>query len=312
MKTAEPRYSDYDRKAHEAIQRWKNPTLGPIGKIWKAVSKPVDVVGEYIISTKVIGTALKTAAEGLTDICNDIAKWSIRPEAIFADFRMHGYAVHTYEDIAKLDLEQIDNVVGILGTKYTATASFEGGVTGAAGVVGLAVDVPALIVMNLRAIAEYSAYYGIDPRSQQERIFTLGVLAAASTWADSTKSMALGNLAKISKDIAKGRAWKELEKHAFVRLVRQIANALGIRLVKAKLGQIIPLAGAAIGMGANYNFTSRVTDAAYHMYRERFLAEKYGAVVFDVESAQPEKSMSQREAECVDVVDVEVKEPASA
>jgi hypothetical protein len=54
------------------------------------------------------------------------------------------------------------------------------------------------------------------------------------------------------------------------------AKALAIRLTKAKLAQLIPAAGAAIGGGFNAHYTSKVCDAAYFLYRERFLARKYG------------------------------------
>jgi len=37
-----------------------------------------------------------------------------------------------------------------------------------------------------------------------------------------------------------------------------------------------------VGGGFNSYFTSKVCDAAYFLYRERFLAEKYGADVIDV------------------------------
>jgi hypothetical protein len=43
-----------------------------------------------------------------------------------------------------------------------------------------------------------------------------------------------------------------------------------------KLAQFIPLAGAAVGGGFNAYYTDKVCDAAYHLYRERFLAGKYG------------------------------------
>ena len=44
--------------------------------------------------------------------------------------------------------------------------------------------------------------------------------------------------------------------------------------------------GAAVGGGFNAYYTARVCDAAYHLYRERFLAEKYGPEVIDL-TAEP-------------------------
>jgi EcsC protein family len=92
----------------------------------------------------------------------------------------------------------------------------------------------------------------------------------------------MAQLVRIAQDTAKKRAWKELEKHTFVKVMQQIAKALGIRLTNAKLAQAIPAAGAAVGGGFNAYFTYKVCDAAFYLYRERFLAAKYGADVIEV------------------------------
>lgn len=86
----------------------------------------------------------------------------------------------------------------------------------------------------------------------------------------------MAQLAKIAQEVAKKKAWKDLEKHAFVKVIQHIAKALGIRLTKAKLAQVIPAAGVLVGGGFNAYYTTKVCDAAYYLYRERFLAEKYG------------------------------------
>ena len=150
------------------------------------------------------------------------------------------------------------------------------------GLPGIPADIAALITLNLRAIGEYATYYGFDISCQDERLFAMNVLGLASSPTDASKSLAMAQLVKIAEDVAKKRAWKQLEEHAFVQLIQQIAKALGIRLTKAKLAQILPAAGAAVGGGFNAYFTSKVCDAAYYLYRERFLAAKYGAEVIEV------------------------------
>ena len=47
-------------------------------------------------------------------------------------------------------------------------------------------------------------------------------------------------------------------------------------MTKDKLGQFVPYGGAIVGGGFNAYFTNKVCDAAYFLYRERFLATKYG------------------------------------
>ncbi|MCY1078523.1 EcsC family protein [Archangium lansingense] len=139
-------------------------------------------------------------------------------------------------------------------------------------------------------MGEYATYCGFDISRQEERLFALHLLGFASSPSDAAKTVAMSQLVKIAKQVAQKKTWKELEKHVFVQIVQRIAKALAIRLTKAKLAQALPVAGAAIGGGFNAYYTSKVCDAAYFLYRERFLARKYGADIIEetVEEAPAE------------------------
>ena len=83
-------------------------------------------------------------------------------------------------------------------------------------------------------------------------------------------------LAHLAQHVVEERTWKELERGAFVQLVKQLCRALGVRLTRRKLAQIVPGVGALVGGTLNATFTARVCDTAYHLYRERVLLTKYG------------------------------------
>ena len=112
------------------------------------------------------------------------------------------------------------------------------------------------------------------------------VLGLASSPSDAEKLHVMAQLAKIAADTAKKKTWNALEEKVLVRVIQQIARALGIRLTKVKLAQAVPIMGAAVGGGFNAYYTARVCDTAYHLYRERFLAEKYGPEIIDL-TAEP-------------------------
>ena len=151
----------------------------------------------------------------------------------------------------------------------------------------IAADVTALLTLNLRAVGEYATYCGFDITRQEERLFALNLLGLASSPTDAAKTVAMAQLVKIAREVAQKKTWNELERHLFVQIVQQIAKALSIRLTKAKLAQILPAAGAAIGGGFNAWYTAGVCDAAYFLYRERFLARKYGEHVIAVSVEPP-------------------------
>ena len=288
------RPSDYERRTREQIRDWKNPEQGWFGQTMRQIGWPVDRLGSLLQNatdaaglSDVISKAIAGLVKGLTDAF----AWTVRTETVYAEFRSAGHDVRQPADLFALDLEQVDKVVGWLDAKYTGMAFTEGAAAGATGVPGLVADIPTLVALNLRAIAEYATYYGFDVSSQRERLFAMHVLGLASSPSDAAKAPVMAHLARIAADAAKKKAWDVLEEKALVQLIQQIAKALGMRLTKAKLAQAVPIMGAAVGGGFNAYYTARVCDAAHHLYRERFLAEKYGVEMIDltVESVEGEE-----------------------
>ncbi len=273
--------STYDRTELEKIHLWKNPQLTWFDAVMETINYPLEKAGEFMLDAPLVGEAVKKSIKGIIDVSNDLAQWSVRPEAIFSAFDGCGKPVKLLEDIWDLDLSQVDRTIGFLAAKYKGIALAEGAATGVAGLPGIPMDIAALITINLRAIGEYATYCGFDVSHQEERLFAMNVLGYASSPTDSAKQVAMAQLVKIAQDVAKKKAWKDLQKSAFTKIIQNIAKALSIRLTKAKLAQIIPITGAAVGGGFNAYYTSKVCDAAFFLYRERFLARKYGKDVIE-------------------------------
>lgn len=279
--------SEYDRRAIAEIHEWKTPDLSWFGQAMRVIDWPLSKASDWIFEQERAAEAITNAISGVVGLCNDAAQWSVRQEAIYDQFRDAGHALETSADLASLTLEDIDRVVGFLAAKYKGIAAVEGATTGYVGLPGIVVDVPALVTLNLRAIGEYATYYGFDVAMQQERLFAMHVLGLASSPKDAAKQVAMAQLVRIARDVATRKTWAALEEHAFVQVIQQIARAVGVRLTKAKLAQVVPAAGAAVGLGFNAYYTARVCDAAYYLYRERFLAEKYGPDVIEVTVPPP-------------------------
>ena len=285
------RPSDYERRALERIHEWKDREQGWFGQTMRQIGWPVDRLGALLSSAADaagLSDVITKALTGIVGVLADAAAWSVSQEATCKAFRKAGHDVRQHADLFALDLEQVDKVVGWLDAKYKSVAFTEGATTGAVGVPGLIADIPALVTLNLRAIVEYATYYGFDVGSQRERLFAMQVLGLASSPSAPAKMPVMAQLARIAADAAKGKAWKHIEKAALASVIRQIAKALGIRLTKAKLAQAVPIVGAAVGGGFNAYYTARVCDAAYQLYRERFLAEKYGPGVIDLTAERVE------------------------
>ncbi len=277
----------YEKGAITDIHLWKNPSESWLSSTLGFMNWPIEKAGELANKIPGVDWVIQKSIGGLISILNDFAHWTVRPEAIYDEYRNAGFlSIQSPQDILTLDLEDTDKVCGWLGAKYKTLAAAEGAAAGYVGLPGIPPDVIALITLNQRAIAEYATYFGFDIKKQQERLFALNILGLASSPNDAAKQVAMAQLVKISQDVAKKKVWKELEQNAFVQVIKVIANSLGVRLTKAKLAQIVPVTGAVVGGGFNAYYTSKVCEAAFYLYRERFLAEKYGESIIDI-SVEP-------------------------
>ena len=281
--------SAYDKNALAQIHEWKTPSLSRLDKAMSYINYPLEKGFDALHNVPGIEWVLRKSFGGIFTFLNDFAHWSIRPSAICQEYRENGFnLIQQPSDIYSLNLKDVDKVVGFLAAKYKALAGGEGLCCGLIGALGIPTDALSLVTLNLRAIGEYATYYGFDISSQEERLYALNVLELTSSPSNASKQIAMAQLVKISTDVAKKATWKQLEENAFVQVVQAISKSLGIRLTKAKLADVIPVISAIIGGGFNLYYTNRVCDSAFFLYRERFLAQKYGPEVIEI-TVQPAK-----------------------
>lgn len=270
--------STYEQEALRQIEVWKNPPQSWFEKQISRVSGPIEDITAWAMDSRVgdaIGTAVGKASQGILGVLNDSASWTVRHEQVFAKFRAAGHdQVNAHDDIFTLDLQHVDSVVGYLNAQYVALGGAEGALAGYVGLPGLVADVPAIFAINLRAIADYATHYGFDVTNQVERAFILNVLNYSLSPTAAAKQVVLADLIKLSRAVAAKQAWKHLNQYAGAAAMKKVGEAVGIRVTKAKLGQAIPVAGAVVGGGFNAWFTRTNCDAAFHLYRERFLNQR--------------------------------------
>ncbi len=73
---------------------------------------------QYPARHQAVEQAIGNALDGVVSLCNDVAQWSVRPDAVYEEFRNAGHGIDKPSDIASLSLEDIDMVVGCLAAKY--------------------------------------------------------------------------------------------------------------------------------------------------------------------------------------------------
>jgi uncharacterized protein (DUF697 family) len=148
--------------------------------------------------------------------------------------------------------------------KYAATA--EGAITGAGGILlGLA-DLPLWLTIKIKMLTHVAAIYGHDTADYKERLFVLYVLSLAFSSPKHRR--------KVYYIIAN---WDE-----HVRTLPEEHDAFDWRTFQqeyrdfldiAKLLQLIPGIGAAVGAVVNHRLTEKLGKTARNAYRMRWFGE---------------------------------------
>lgn len=150
-------------------------------------------------------------------------------------------------------------------TVYKTTAAAEGGITGAGGfLMGLA-DFPILLAMKLKLLFDIAALYGFDVKDYKERLYILQIFQLAFSSQQHRRD--------VFEQI---RDWKEKSSrlpddiHAFDW--RSFQQEYRDHIDLAKLGQLIPVIGAVVGVIVNYRLVEKLGVTAMNAYRMRLLS----------------------------------------
>lgn len=271
--------SAYEKAALREIQEWKNPPRswydGMRGKVDEMWSGATDLARRL----PGVEWTIDNIVTGLLDLTNEISHDSVWRDGIIREFARTETEIEEFDDISRLDLEHVDSALTGLKAKYVSLAGAEGAATGFAGFAGIVPDIVALVALNLRAAGEYATYCGFDIRTQEERIFALSILDYVAKTSDNAKELAIEPAYRVVKKVATSQGVNAIEQLGFNEAVERIARAIGMNLTGRKLSQVVPIAGAAVGAGLNVLYTRKVCATAHNLYRERFLARKYGESV---------------------------------
>jgi hypothetical protein len=125
-------------------------------------------------------------------------------------------------------------------------------------------------------VGEIATTTGVDIAQPEERLFALQLLDDSAKPTDLAKQVALSPVIRTTKAVAVRQSLQAMEQFAIVRAIKNAATALGVKLTRQKVLQTLPVVGAGVGAAFNAHYTSKVCDAAYFTYRERFLVRQYG------------------------------------
>lgn len=254
-------------QAFTDIQAWANRPPNLVEKALKLAGKPIEVAYEKLppwLTQSVSNTIAGTLA-----MLRDGAGCTVSQALVLR--KLKAYKIQRLEGIWDLDIGDLDrHANGIIQSHAIGCAGIGGG-SGAAGVAGMVADLPGLYTLLFRMVLELGFLYGFDSHSPVERHLALQTLVSGHDMGKLAKEGLLTEASRVQRLIAKGATWKELEQSVLVVAIQQIAEKLGVRIVKRKLAQALIVVGAVVGATSNYALARDVGYSAYQAYRLRFL-----------------------------------------
>ena len=287
-----------DKRPRAITQKMKSAALAPVGK---AVS-----IARKVPGGEALTRTMSSAALGLVELAASASEASVRRTRILKAYRAAGHDVTSLRDIRSLPLDQVLAVKPRLSLAYSGTAAAEGAVSGVfasggslAAVLGMgvasapgvgvtasamAVDITTFLAAATRLVAHTAAYYGYDSEDPSERLFSTMVLSQAIDPAGSGRDFVVEKQAtmlafnQVMRDLARKGSLESLGGSAIMSAMKSLFSAMGVRLASRKLAQIVPVTGIVVSAGLNAALMRTIGETADHLYRERFLAERYGRV----------------------------------
>ena len=153
---------------------------------------------------------------------------------------------------------------------YRTMATAEGAVTGAGGfLLGLA-DFPLLLGIKIKLLFDLAAAYGYDVHDYTERLYVLHVFQLAFS-SQHTRNLTYQRLAQWdSYRLTLPLNPEEFDWRTFQQEYRDYIDL-------AKMAQLLPFVGAAVGAVANYQLVEQLGDTAMNCYRLRHFAAESSA-----------------------------------
>lgn len=147
---------------------------------------------------------------------------------------------------------------------YCKTGAAEGGITGAGGFLMSMADFPILIAIKMKMLFEIASLYGYDVKDYRERLYILYIFQLAF----SSQQGATRVFMHI-KDWETRLQTLPANPEDFDWLTFQQEYRDYIDL--AKLAQLLPVVGAAVGAVANYQLIKKLGKTAMQAYRLRLI-----------------------------------------
>ena len=268
------RLTEYEKQAQREIDRWQHGEASFLQQAIDFAMKPVDWAFDQVVPPELIDKLSDSIVDGL-GVLNDASAWTYEEDDVLEKARAHGLEVETVDDLRDEPLETLDAVAKEFYNQNAILAAVEGGGTSLGGPLFIAADIPLLFTINFRVIQQIGGAYGFPLRRPEFQPLVVAIYNVAASGSQASKHAAVRELSVAAAAFAHDTGYKgRRASGTFREQNRHVPRELAKNLAARKLGQLIPVAGAAVGAGVNYWFTDQTARTATMLFRSLYLERK--------------------------------------
>ena len=267
------RLTPQEKAIRREIEEWQHADGSVLTQALNWAMRPVDWAVDRVAPPDMVDNVSERVGQFLS-VLSDASEWTYEFDDVISGARERGLNVSTVSELREESIEDLDPLARSLFTQNTVLAAIEGGGTGIGGAALIAADIPLLFTINFRLIQQIGAAYGFPMRGPQFRPLVLSIFNVAASDGPEARNEALREVSVAAASFANGRDYKGRVSGTFRDQNRHLPREIAKALVGRKIGQTIPLAGAAIGAGVNYWFTQETAQAAFMCSRALYLEWK--------------------------------------
>ena len=267
------RLSPYEKEVRREIERWQHGEASFLMKAFSWAMQPMDWVVSQVVPEDMLDQA-SNAIEQFLSMLNDASEWTYDRAEVLEKARAKGLDIETIEELRDQPLETLDTIAKSMFTQNAMLAAIEGGGTGLGGAILIAADIPLLFGINFRLIQQIGAAYGFSLKGPAFRPLVLSIFNVAASGEARSKNEALREISVAGAAFANALDYKGRVTGTFRDQNRHLPREIAKNIVGRKVAQAIPIAGAAVGAGINYWFTTETAEASYMLFRALYLERK--------------------------------------
>jgi len=236
----------YEQIAYKEVITWqkemmRNPSF------FNRISKRMQTkINSYIPEKihKVVTTAIKQMIRGV----------------------LFGARYTTKQPATIISLQETEEEIQKLITTYKRTASVEGGITGAGGILlGLA-EFPILLGIKLKMLFDLATVYGFDVKDYKERLYILHIFQLAFSSHEHRRQV---YEQMLGWDKQKEKLPDDIHQFDWRSFQQEYRDYIDL----AKMAQLIPGIGAVVGIVVNYKLIKKLGQTAMNAYRMRLFKD---------------------------------------